>query len=323
MMARRSIRLAVQAGCWLVLPLWAWADDVPAPASAVPHRAEEDVVYGQKDGLGLTLDVLTPTENAKQLGIVLVSSGSWHSKKSNLIGEEISRREKEHWVQGLLQGGYTLFITRHGSAPRYFVPEMVEDIRRAVRFVRHNAARFGIDSGHLGITSGSSGGHLALMVGLSGDDGRADDPDPVARESCRTQAVVAWFAPTDLINFGGPAGYKQIALVRKTLFEEMFGKVTDLEQQLRSVSPIELVTSDDPPLLMIHGDRDRTVPLQQSQVLLDRYQREGLPVELVVHAGGGHSEWPGILDDYPAVWRWFDRHLGRLESVEAAPAVAP
>jgi len=282
------------------------AADAEVPAK---YQMIEDIVYGNKDGMGLTLDVLTPETNAKGIGVILVSSGSWKSQKSNVPGQDDNRRNKEHWVQGLLKGGYTLFVTRHGSAPRYFVPEMVEDIRRSVRFVRLNADRFHVDPKRLGITSGSSGGHLSLMVATTGDDGKADAADPAERVSSRVQAVVAWFPPTDLVNWGAPQGYRTIEQFRPGFFQGIFGNVTDLEAQLKTISPIYFVTKDDPPLLLIHGDRDATVPLQQSKVLKEKCEEVGLPAQLIVHNGGGHSYWPGIIDRYPSVWEWFDRYL--------------
>ena len=282
------------------------AADVTEPAR---FHAVEDVVYGNKDGLGLTLDVLTPDSGAKGIGVIIVSSGSFKSAKSNVLADEQKRRDREHWIQGLLSGGYTVFVVRHGSAPRYFVPEMIEDIRRSVRFVRANAARFQIDPNRLVITSGSSGGNLALMVGLTPDDGVADSPDPVQRESSRVQAVVAWFPPTDLINWGMPEGYKTLDKLRPGLLKSFFGEITDLEKQLKSISPIEQVTADDPPLLLIHGDRDLTVPVQQSRIMKDKYEQAGLKVELIVHPGGGHTTWPGIINEYPAVWAFLDKHL--------------
>lgn len=277
-------------------------------ATFIGYHAIEDVIYGQKDGMGLSLDVLTPEKNAKGIGIVLVSSGSWKSAKSNLLEDE-ERKRKDHWVQGLLKGGYTLFVVRHGSAPRYFVPEMIEDVRRAVRFVRLNAKQYGVDPDHLGITSGSSGGHLSLMVALTGDDGKPDAKDPLERISSRVQAVVAWFPPTDMINWGAPNGYKLIEGIRPGFFQQVFGKVTDLETQLKAISPIYQLTKDDPPLLLIHGDADKTVPVQQSKILKAKYDELGLPVEMVIKEGGGHTYWPGIMDNYPAVWNWFDRYL--------------
>ncbi len=186
---------------------------------------------------------------------------------------------------------------------------MVDDIRRSVRWVRNHAEQFGVDPDHLGITSGSSGGHLALMVATTADDGRPDSDDPIERESSRVQAVVAWFPPTDLINWGMPNGYRTINKLRPDLLPSLFAELTDIEGQLKSISPIYQVSEDDPPLLLIHGDRDLTVPLQQSRVMKDKYDEAGLDAKLVVHPKGGHTYWPGIIDDYPAVWEWFDRYL--------------
>lgn len=271
----------------------------------------EDIVYGHKDGLALTLDVLTPKENAKGIGLILVSSGSWKSSKSNVAADNIRKRDGDHWGQGLLQGGFTLFVVRHGSSPRYTVPEMVKDMNRSVRFVRSIAADYGTDPNHLGITSGSSGGHLSLMAALTGDDGHPDSPDPIERISSRVQCVVAWFPPTDMINWGAPNGYHLIQVVRPDLFSRMFGEITDLQKQLREISPIYHVTKQAPPLLLIHGDSDKTVPLQQSEILKEKYEELGLPVKLIVEPGGGHSYWHGIINEYREAWKWFDRYLAK------------
>jgi len=273
------------------------------------YTATEDVVYGHKDGLALTLDVIEPVESRKGIGLILVSSGSWGSRKSNVLQDEENRRQKDHWIQGLLKGGFTVFVVRHGSSPKYTVPEMTPDINRSVRFVRANAERFQVDPAHLGITSGSSGGHLSLMAAMTGDDGNVDAPDPIERVSSRVQAVVAWFSPTDMINWGAPNGYKLIPILKPGLFERMFGEITDLEPQLKSISPLYLVTKDSPPLLLIHGDADKTVPLQQSEIMKLKYEEQGATVSLIVHPGGGHSSWPGVMDNYPSVWKWFDEHL--------------
>jgi dipeptidyl aminopeptidase/acylaminoacyl peptidase len=239
----------------------------------------------------------------------LVSSGSWKSSKSNVAADNVRRRNEDHWGQGLLAGGFTLFVVRHGSGPRYLVPEMCDDMNRAVRFVRMIAKDHRVDPDQLGITSGSSGGHLALMAAVTGDDGNPDSKDPVERVSSQVQAVVAWFPPTDLINWGREDGYKAIKLLRPTLFEEMFGEITELTEQLRSISPIYFVTKQSPPLLLIHGDADATVPLQQSEILLAKYKQLALPSKLIVEPEGGHSYWPGIVDEYREVWKWFDTYL--------------
>ena len=296
----------------ILLSLWAVSGSGPegnAEEMPAAYTVTEDVVYGHKDGLALTLDVIEPVDNRKGVGLILVSSGSWASRKSDVLQEEENRRQKDHWIQGLLKGGFTVFVVRHGSSPKYTVPEMTPDINRSIRFVRANAERFRVDTARLGITSGSSGGHLSLLAAMTGDDGKADSPDPIERVSSRVQAVVAWFSPTDMINWGAPNGYKLIPILRPGLYERMFGEITDLEAQLKSISPLYLVTKDSPPLLLIHGDADKTVPLQQSEIMKMKYEEQGATVNLIVHPGGGHSSWPGIMDQYPSVWKWFDEHL--------------
>lgn len=302
---QRLLRCLIAMFCLCLTTFPTFAED-EAP---VDYQVTEDVIYGHKDGLALTLDVLEPVEQRKGIGIVLISSGSWRSHKSDILAEEEHRRKAEHWTQGLLKGGYTLFVTRHGSSPRYTVPEMIPDMNRAVRFVRAQAEKFQVNPARLGITSGSSGGHLSLMAAYTGDDGKADAKDPVERVSSRVQAVVAWFPPTDLINWGVPNGYQLIELTRPGFFEKVVGKVTKLEDQLKEISPLYLVKDDAPPLLLIHGDSDKTVPLQQSQILKAKYEEIKRPVKLVVQPGGGHTYWPGIMDQYPIVWDWFDTHL--------------
>jgi acetyl esterase/lipase len=300
--------------CFLVVAL-SLATLLPAGRAAagieslvVPYIATEDVVYGQKEGMGLTLDVLQPEKDAKGIGIVLISSGSWRSSKSN-IAEEVAEFRQDHWAMGLLSQGFTAFVVRHGSGPRFHVPEMVEDVRRAVRFIRLHAADYNVDPDHLGITSGSSGGHLALMVGMTGDDGNAESKDPVERVSSRIQAIVSWFPPTDLVNFGVTDGYTMVQKLQPKRFTDMFGTITDLPAQLKEVSPIYFTTADDPPLLLIHGDSDKTVPLQQSEILKAKYEETGLTVKLIVQPGGGHSGWEGLEKQYVDVASWFDTYL--------------
>jgi acetyl esterase/lipase len=296
------------AGLLLALCFYGAAAAQELKWESIKYRAIEDIVYGQKDGMGLTMDVLIPETKPKNIGVIFIVSGSWKSSKSATLEEEEKER-KQHWAQGLLNGGYTLFLVRHGSAPRFFIPEMIPEIRRAIRFIRYHAKDYGVDPNRIGISGASSGGHLALMAALTADDGKADAKDPVERVSSRAQAIVAWFSPSDLINYGSEGGYKNLEKLRPTVFQEAFGKITDLESQLKSISPINFVTRDAPPLLMIHGDADRLCPVQQSQVLKAKYEETKRPVKLTVVAGAPHKYWLGIEKNYLAIWEWFDQYL--------------
>lgn len=292
----------------ILLLLWACAALAQEfKLETVKFRATEDVVYGYKDGLALTYDVLIPETKAKGLGVLILASGSWKSKKSLPVDE--AKLRGQHWIQGLLNGGFTVFVVRHGSNPRYFVPEMIGDVQRAVRFVRLHAKEYGIDPHRLGLTGGSSGGHLALMAALQADGGKADSKDEVEHISSRVQALVTWFPPTDLINFGAENGYKQLQATRPQLFSDIFGKITDLEAQLKAISPINFATETAPPVLLIHGDADKTVPVQQAHLFKARYEALKRPVQVIIQPGGGHTYWLGLEKNYPAVWEWLDRYL--------------
>ena len=90
----------------------------------------------------------------------------------------------------------------HGSQPKFTIPEAIQDIHRAVRFIRHNAAEWGVDPNHLGITGGSAGGHLSLILGTQGGPGAPDAKDPIDRESSAVQAVACFYPPSDFLNYG-------------------------------------------------------------------------------------------------------------------------
>ena len=124
-----------------------------------------DVVYGHKDGMALTFDVFTPAA-PNGVGILNMVSGGWVSRWT-------PPDRARAGFEALLNAGFTVFSVRHGSSPRFKVPEAHADVRRAVRFVRLHASTYGVDPDRLGVYGGSAGGHLSLMLGLASDDGDA------------------------------------------------------------------------------------------------------------------------------------------------------
>ncbi len=107
------------------------------------------------------------------------------------------------WLEALLRGGYTVFMINHRATPRFHYPEPVEDVQRAVRFVRHNAARFGVDPGRLGGVGESSGAHLIALVAMLGAPAIPSDRDPVNAQPATLQAVATRAAPADLSKMVG------------------------------------------------------------------------------------------------------------------------
>ena len=259
------------------------------------------------------MDVFTPKANANGAAIVWVVSGGWFSGHEAINPVAIDE---------LLKRGYTVFAVVHGSQPRYTIPEIVSDMNRAVRFIRYHAADYHIDPDRIGITGGSAGGHLSLMQGTGGDLGNAAAKDPIDKTSSRVQAVACFFPPTDFLNYGKEG---ENALGRGVLkgfkppfdFQEqdkdtkVFRPITDEAKILeigRAISPVNHVSSDDPPTLIIHGDADYLVPIQQAQLIVDKLKKAGVESKLVVKNGAGHG-WPDLLKDMTIIADWFDEHL--------------
>jgi len=275
------------------------------PAGAQTPQAEitriEDVVYGRKFGVALTLDVIKP---AKPNGFAIVSmiSGGWFSNH-DLINPK--------GYAPFLDRGYTVFAVCHGCQPKFTIPEIAQDIHRSIRFIRHNAANWGIDPDHIGITGGSAGGHLSLTIGTQGGPGKADAKDPVDRESSAVQAVACFYPPTDFLNYGS-GGEDAVGVGTLADFKGAFGSGADTpegRQQLgRQVSPIYFITPQLPPTLIFHGDADKLVPKQQSETFVARATAAGATAKLVIKPGAAHG-WGNQAADMVSMADWFDEYL--------------
>jgi acetyl esterase/lipase len=296
----------------------------PAFAADDPsYTRQEDVIYGRKFGTALTMDVFRPTKNANGLGVIWVVSGGWVSDHG--------------WVNAgyprpFLDRGYTVFAVVHGCQPKYTIPEVIGDMKRAVRFIKD----YGVDPGQLGVTGGSAGGHLSLILGTTGEPGNPSARDPVDRESSKVAAVACFYPPTDFLNYGKPG---EDAIGRGTLRDysapfdfrdydgskKKFVTVTDeakIVELGKAISPINHVTPDDAPALISHGDADTLVPIQQAEIIVEKLKAVGVDAKLVVKPGAAHG-WPGQDKELAIFADWFDAHLKKpAESKPEAPIPA-
>jgi acetyl esterase/lipase len=292
----------------------------PAAAQDDPTFARQsDVIYGRKHGVALTMDIFRPRKGASGSAIVFVASGGWFSGK---------RLIWPRWYRPLVRRGHTVFAVMHGSQPKYTIPEMIPDIHRAVRHIRHHARALGIDPQRIGIMGASAGGHLSLLLATDAKSGKGGDP--VDGTSSRVQAVAAFYPPTDFLNWGAkginvtrlPVHARFKAPFDFRRFDEEAGvyvRITDPAERdklLAKLSPVHHATPDDPPTLLIHGDRDTLVPLQQSRRMVARLEKAGVEAKLVVKEGGAHG-WRGMDTELDAVAEWF---VQRLAAKEPAPA---
>ncbi|HJN43967.1 MAG TPA: alpha/beta hydrolase [Vicinamibacterales bacterium] len=267
----------------------------PAVAEAQELSVTPDVVYGHKYGMALTFDVFTPT-NANGAAVLNMVSGGW---RSQWRPHEVSQRR----YQGLLDAGFTVFAVRHGSSPKYVIPEIVPDVRRAVRYIRLNARRLGVDASRLGVWGGSAGGHLSLMLGNASDNGDPSSEDPVLRVSNRVAAVVAYFPPVDLRPLARGAS-PEITNTR-------FPALNFDRSEGSAYSPIVHVSADDPPTLLIHGDSDGLVDVSNSHEMFAALQEHGVVSEKIIIAGADHGfRGEDAVLANTAMVDWFVDHLG-------------
>src|SRR5262245_24344012 len=166
--------------------------NVAGAVDAPPVRRTEDIIYGRKDGMALTMDVFQPSRPNK-CGIVYLVNGGWFSSKATPGMQNVT----PEYYATFLDRGYTVFAVVTSSQPRDTIPGLISDSQRAVRLVRANAARVGVRADRLGITGSSSGGQLALAVATRAGPGDPDASDPVNRESSAVQAAACFFPPTD------------------------------------------------------------------------------------------------------------------------------
>jgi acetyl esterase/lipase len=236
-----------------------------------------DVVYGHKDGLAMTFDVIKPKANANGAAVIFMVSGGW-------VSNYRPPQQAATQFKDLLDKGFTLIAVRHGSSPKYLIPEIVSDVRRAVRFIRYNAKQWGVDPNRLGVCGGSAGGHLALVLGTASDNGDPNAKEDFMKESDRVASVVAYFPPVDLRPLARglnppPTG--------GTL--DRFPALNFEKEKAADYSPIVHVSPDDPPTLLIHGDKDSLVPVNNSKVIHEAFQKNNVKTQLIIIEGAEHG----------------------------------
>ncbi len=273
-------------------------------------RVDRNVIYGMYSGLALLMDVHYP-EQPNGIGLIHVSGSGWSAPLS-LDARPL--KEAGHVrieALPLVERGYTVFTVNHRAIPRFQYPAPVEDVQRAVRFVRFHGERFGIDPDRIGAIGGSSGGHLVSMLGVLPGEGDAQAESEIDRVSAKVQCVVARATPSDFV--ASATGREVPALLLGARFSPRPDPGSPEMRIAREASPITHVTADDPPLLLIHGDQDDVVPYALSERFRERLAEAGVKTDLIKVSGARHGPgFPGA-EQTPQVGRWagewFDIHL--------------
>jgi acetyl esterase/lipase len=257
---------------------------------------EKDVVYGKGAGEDLKLNLGRPRETSGALPcIVLIHGGGWAAGNKN--GHDTQVRE-------LVGRGYVSATVGYRFAPKHIFPAQIEDVKCAIRFLRANSEKYGIDKNHIGAVGFSAGAHLSMLLGTmdkeDGLEGEGGNPE----ESSKVNAVVAWFGPTDLTSSDWPDQSG------KLLVQFLGGPRSERPEIYKKASPLTYVNSGDAPMLLIQGTKDVLVPWTQATAMADALTKAGVygRVDLILGAnhGWGGPELQRTADE---TWAFFDQFL--------------
>lgn len=277
-----------------------------------------DIDYVGDNVIGHKLDIHLPKNGKAPYPIVIAIYGSaWFSNSSK---EEVF---KVGLGQKLLESGFAVVNVNHRSSSDSRFPAQIQDIKATIRFIRANSMKFSLDNSFIGVTGWSSGGHLTALTGatnsiktdkiggldidIEGSLGKYTD------QSSEVNAIVDWFGPTDFLimdKCGSSFAHNEAKSPESSLIG---GAIQDNAGKVALANPISYANKDNPPFLIFHGDKDPLVPDCQSSKLYEKLQKEGVPSELVIIAGGGHG--PGVMIDkyYNQMVAFFDREMKKVK----------
>ncbi|HUS34700.1 MAG TPA: alpha/beta hydrolase [Verrucomicrobiae bacterium] len=238
----------------------------------------KDIEYARVDGATLGLDLYKPKKQTGPL-IVYVHGGAWRSGS-----------KKEMPLGDLVDSGYPVATIDYRLSTVARFPAQVHDIKAAVRFLRANASKLGIHAKQIIIAGSSAGAHLAALVGVTnGNRDLEGDIGEHKNESSDVQGIISFFGASDLTTIlkqSTPHGLS----VREPALDLLLGAQPDKVPELaRLASPVFHVDKNDPPLLLIHGDQDPQMPINQSHQLQGAYEAAGAKVTFKVLHGAGHG----------------------------------
>lgn len=241
---------------------------------------EKDVVYGEAGGEQLKLDVFGKADpnGAPKPALIAVHGGGW-------VGGDKS--EFADACRGLADNGFMAFSVNYRLVKenKNKWPAQLDDVQRAVRWIRSNSKKYNLDPNRVGALGASAGGHLVALLGTR--DTR-DNSDPTLKDySSRVNCVIDLFGPTDFTIAVNDANASPIAL---QLVKNFIGKAPEEDPAAyKDASPIAFVDKKTVPTLIYHGTADPLVPLDQSQRFFDRLKQEGIETQFIKGEGEGHS----------------------------------
>lgn len=232
-------------------------------ASQMPQgvTSEMDIEYGKVGERSLQLDLYRPaSSDHPRPAILFIHGGGWKGGERSIMA---------FYCQRYAERGYITATMSYRFSQEAPFPAAVSDTKCAIRFLRANAARYGIDPNKIAVSGNSAGGHLSLMAGYSSDIAALEGEGGNPGVSSRVQAVIDFYGPTDLTtDFARKQG-----VVKDFMGGKTWEQAPDLYKQ---ASPLTYLTPDDPPTLILHGTIDDIVPIDQADTLAVKLKELGI-----------------------------------------------
>jgi len=282
--------------CMLVHSLHA-ADPVPQNTKVL-----RDVEYVPGGGHTRSFDLYVPEAKpgVKIPLVIWVHGGAWRggSKDGN----------QALW---LLKEGFAVASVNYRLSGEAHFPAQIEDCKAAVRFLRAHAQEYGIDGDHFGVWGSSAGGHLVALLGVTGGVRSLDGNNDTPNISSKVQAVCDFFGPSDLLTMSSQDAFSQVQHDDPSSPESQLvgGPIQQNVDKALSASPVNYITPDDPPFLIVHGDNDPLVPIGQSWELYGTLQKAGVKATMHLVPNGGHGDHFDPKEIGPLVRDFFAQSL--------------
>ena len=273
---------------------------VNIPEGVTVHR---DLIYGRVGERELPLDLYLPPDTSSPVPVVIwVHGGGWRGGSKGNGGRALNMTRR----------GFAVVDVEYRLSGEALFPAQIEDCKTAVRWVRANAKKYNLDPDRIGAWGSSAGGHLVAMMGLTHDE-NVFETDDLSQYSSQVQAICNWFGPTDFLRMNDFEGRIDHDAADSPESRLIGGPIQENKEKVAAANPITYVSKNDPPMLIMHGDKDLSVPYNQSELLYAAMQKAGLDVTLYKVVNAGHGFGNATQDSAASLFemsaQFLEKHL--------------
>ncbi len=275
-------------------------------ARAADVTLKENITYGRGGDTDLKLDLARPEGEGPFPAIVFIHGGGWFQGNRQAYKSQIREAAEKGYVAATISYRLMEFDQKkkETTTAKPIFPAQIHDAKAAIRWLRAHAKKYHVDPERVGVTGGSAGGHLSLLVGLADQKAKLEGDGGHPDQSSRVQAVVNVFGPTEMASAYETSS---VAWIFRLFMGGTPGEVPDT---YKAASPVTYVSKDDPPVLTLQGDKDTLVPLAQAKRLDEKMKAAGASHTLIILEGQGHGFGGKAREKADqAMWDFFEKHL--------------